>query len=113
MRYLFDLRSTPEDTTQKMLNALEPGTLVKIHRHPLCSSTIIVLRGSVKQNIYDNKGILIQSKILKPNSFELPIYEIPQNIWHNLECLEMNTIIFECKNGKYIPETDTVFFDKK
>lgn len=94
-----------------MLNALEPGTVLEIHRHPTSSTTIVVLRGSIKHNIYDDAGMLKEkSIILKADAKELPIYEISRNIWHNLECLETGTVIFESKYVKYIPETDAEFF---
>ena len=113
LRHSLDLRNSPEDNSQRMLNALEPGTVLYIHRHPASSTTVIVLRGCIKQNIYDDAGSLIQSEILKPTDKQLAIFEIPQNAWHILECMESGTVIFEGKDGKYIPETDTVFFDKK
>ena len=113
LRHSLDLRNSPEDNTQRMLNALEPGTVLHIHRHPASSTTIIVLRGCIKQNIYDDSGTLIQSEILKPLDKQLAIFEIPQNTWHNLECLESGTVIFEGKDGKYDPETDAEFFEQR
>ena len=113
LRYSLDLRNSPEDNTQRILNALEPGTVLKIHRHSASSTTVIVLRGCIKQNIYDDAGILMQSEILRPTNKQLAIFEVPQNVWHNLECLESGTIIFEGKDGKYNPETDADFFESK
>ena len=113
LRHGYDLRNSPEDNSQRMLNALEPGTILDIHRHPASATTLIVLRGSIKQNIYNDAGELIESVILKADPNELPIYQIPQNTWHNLECLESGTVIFESKSGKYIPEADAEFFEKK
>lgn len=113
LRQSFDLRNSPEDNSQRILNALEPGTILNIHRHPASSTTVIVLRGCIKQNIYDDVGTLIQSEILKPTDKQLAIFEIPQNTWHNLECLESDTVIFECKDGKYNPQKDADFFEKK
>ena len=113
LRYSLDLRNSPEDNTQRMLNALEPGTMLHIHKHPNSSTTVIVLTGSIKQNIYNDDGVLIQSEILKPTDKQLAIFEIPQNAWHNLECLESGTIILEGKDGKYDPETDAEFFEQK
>lgn len=92
-----------------MLNALEPDTVLEIHRHPTSITTIVVLRGSIKQDTYDDAGVLTESIILKAEVKEFPIYDIPRNIWHNLECLETGTVIFESKYVKYIPETDAEF----
>lgn len=110
LRQSLDLRNSPEDNSQRILNALEPGTALDIHKHPASSTTIIVLRGSIKQNIYDDTGILIQSEILKSTSEQLAIFQVPKNVWHNLDCLESGTVIFEGKDGKYNPENDAVFF---
>ena len=111
LRHSLDLRNSPEDNTQRMLNALEPGTVLHIHRHSASSTIVIVLRGCIKLNIYDDTGTLIQSEILKPTDNLLAFFEIPQNAWHNLECLESGTVIFEGKDVKYNPKTDTEFFD--
>lgn len=113
LRYSYDLRNSDEDNSQRMLIALEPGTVLEIHKHPTSSTTIVVLRGSIKHNIYDDAGMLKESIILRADAKELPIYEIPRNIWHNLECLETGTVIFESKYVKYIPETDAEFFITK
>lgn len=113
LRHSLDLRNSPEDNTQRMLNAHEPGTVIHIHRHPASSTTVIVLRGCIKQNIYDDAGTLIQSEILKPTEKQLAIFEIPRNAWHNLECMETGTVIFEGKDGKYNPEIDAEFFEQK
>ena len=57
LRHLCDLRTTPNDTSQRILNALEPGTIFAIHKHPLSSTTIIVLRGAIRHFIYNDKGL--------------------------------------------------------
>lgn len=111
LRQHFDLRNSEEDTTQRILNAVEPGTVLKVHKHPNSSTLIMVLRGSVKQNIYDDNGNLTKSVVLSPS--EVIGYTIEANEWHNLESLESGTIIYEQKSGKYDPLTDAVFFDKK
>ena len=110
LRQFFDLRDSEDDTCQRMLNALEPGTIIKIHKHPLSSALTIVLRGSVSINIYDDNGNVIKQTIL---SREDSIgYTVLENEWHNLVCLEPNTIIYEQKSGKYNPETDAVFLNR-
>ena len=113
LRYSYDLRNSEEDNSQRMLNALEPETVLNIHRHPASATDVIVLRGSIKQNIYDDDGAIIESVVLKAAPHGLPIYQIPQNAWHNLECLESGTVIFESKYVKYDPDTDAEFFEKK
>ena len=109
LRMNYDLRTSLADQSQRMLNALEPGTQLPIHRHVTTSETIVLLRGSIKEMFYDNKGTLTESVILKAGT-EPSAMNIPQGVWHNLECLEPGTILFEAKDGAFEPrrEEDTL-----
>ena len=102
LRINFDLRNSDQDQSQRMLNALHPGTILPIHRHPSTSETIIVIQGSVTQKFYDEDGKLTKSYILKAGSNHV-IVHIPAGMWHNLDCLEEDTVIFEAKDGAYQP----------
>lgn len=101
LRVNFDLRNSPEDGSQRMLNALEPGTVLPIHRHRKSSEIMVVIKGSVKDTFYNESGEMTSTWILK--SGENSIIEIPVGQWHSLECLESGTIIYESKDGKYEP----------
>lgn len=101
LRVNFDLRNSPEDGSQRMLNALEPGTVLPIHRHRKSSEIMVVIKGSVKEIFYNESGEMTSTWILK--SGENSIIEIPVGQWHSLECLESGTIIYESKDGKYEP----------
>lgn len=101
LRVNFDLRNSPEDGSQRMLNALEPGTVLPIHRHRKSSEIMVVIKGSVKETFYNESGEMTSTWILK--SGENSIIEIPVGQWHGLECLESGTIIYESKDGKYEP----------
>ena len=101
LRVNFDLRNSPEDGSQRMLNALEPGTVLPIHRHRKSSEIMVVIKGSVKETFYNESGEMTSTWILK--SAENSIIEIPVGQWHSLECLESGTIIYESKDGKYEP----------
>ena len=101
LRVNFDLRNSPEDGSQRMLNALEPGTVLPIHRHRKSSEIMVVIKGSVKEIFYNESGEMTSTWILK--SGENSIIEIPVGQWHRLECLESGTIIYESKDGKYEP----------
>ena len=101
LRVNFDLRNSPEDGSQRMLNALEPGTVLPIHRHRKSSEIMVVIKGSVKETFYNKSGEMTSTWILK--SGENSIIEIPVGQWHSLECLESGTIIYESKDGKYEP----------
>lgn len=101
LRVNFDLRNSPEDGSQRMLNALEPGTVLPIHRHRKSSEIMVVIKGSVKETFYNESCEMTSTWILK--SGENSIIEIPVGQWHSLECLESGTIIYESKDGKYEP----------
>lgn len=105
LRTQLDLRNSPADQSQRMLNAMEPGTKVPIHRHPTTNETVILLRGSVKELLYDNEGNLTEEVVLKAGS-EPNAMSIPSGIWHGLECLEEGTILFEAKDGPFAPRKE-------
>lgn len=105
LRTAFDLRTTPNDQSQRMLNAMEPGTEIPIHRHTNTSEINVLLRGSVREMMYDDRGNLTESVILKAGCEPCTI-SIPAGVWHKLECLEKGTIMFEAKDGAYEPRRE-------
>lgn len=102
LRFSFDLRNTDKDNSQRILNALQPGTILPIHRHPFTAETIIMIRGCVCQKFYNEKGEETDTFVLKAGG-DCSVLQIPAGQFHSLECLEPNTIIFEAKDGSYIP----------
>lgn len=102
LRMAMDLRNSPEDQSQRMLNAMEPGTVMPIHRHRGSSETVVVIRGSVKWLFYDVVGNETESVTLDANG---PVRMIvaEKDRWHSLECLESGTVLFEAKDGPYAP----------
>lgn len=102
LRQAYDLRNSTNDQSQRMLNALEHGTVLPIHRHCTTSEITSVVRGRVRQNMYDDNGILIESFDASADDFP-NFYVTPCGVWHNAECLESGTIIFEAKDGIYKP----------
>lgn len=102
LRMNFDLRNAPDDQSQRMLNALEPGTVMPIHRHRGSSETVVVLRGKVKWLYYDENGKVTDTFIVAPGS-DLCGLSVPKGQWHSLQCLESGTVIFETKDGTYAP----------
>ena len=109
LRMNLDLRTSPDDQSQRMLNAMEPATQVPIHRHPTTSETVIMLRGSVREIFYDNQGNVTADFILRAGT-EPSAMNIPAGVWHSLECLEPGTVLFEAKDGAFEPrrEEDTM-----
>ena len=102
LRQNYDLRNSAEDNSQRMLNALEVGTVMPIHRHMHSSETMIVIKGRLKEFFYDEKGNITGEWVCAPNSNCIGL-NIPAGQWHNLECLESGTILFEAKDGKWEP----------
>ena len=102
LRTCFDLRNTEKDHSQRMLNALQPGTILPIHRHPSTAETLIMVRGSVCQKFYNEKGEVTDTFVLKAGG-ECSALQIPAGQFHSLECLEPDTVIFEAKDGSYMP----------
>lgn len=102
LRKNYDLRNSENDLSQRMLNAIEPGTVMPIHRHPNTSTTVIIIRGKMRQNFYDDNGILTESVILDAEG-DTRAVQIEQGRWHNLESLQSGTIIFEAKDGQWEP----------
>ena len=102
LRMNFDLHNSPNDQSQRMLNALEPGTVMPIHRHRHSSETVVVLRGKVKWVYYNDQKEVTNTFIVAPGS-DLVGLSVPMGQWHSLECLETGTVIFESKDGPYEP----------
>lgn len=105
LRMNYDLRDSVTDGSQKMLNALEPGTLLPIHRHCGFSEVVVLLRGKAVQYIYDDKGN-VTDKIHMAAGSDCPGMVVESGVWHRIESLETGTIIVESKNGAYIPISD-------
>ena len=102
MRMNYDLRSSENEESQRMLNAIEPGTKIPVHRHRKTNEVVVILRGKAKQIIYDNEGRILKTYIITPNG-EMTGLSIPVGTWHTIESLMSGTIIMECKGGRYEP----------
>ena len=99
----YDLRNSAEDKSQRMLNAIEPGTVMPIHRHQKTSETIACLRGRFVIEFYDElERICSESIELSPNG-EVVAINVPAGQWHSLRCLEPNTVLLESKDGPWEP----------
>ena len=108
LRMNYDLRNSAEDGSQRMLNAIEPGSVVPIHRHRDSSETVVILRGRIVEEFYDavqGASSKVQEIELSPNG-EVVAVNIPAGQWHTLRSLVSGTVIMEMKNGKYEPLTD-------
>lgn len=104
-----DLRNSESDSSQRMLNALEPGTPLAIHRHTKSSETVVCLRGHLQEIFYNDKGEVTAVIDLAPDS-DCVALNIPIGQWHTVKVIESGTVIMEVKDGKYEPikEEDTL-----
>ena len=100
LRANLDLRNTSEDLSQRMLNALEPGTVMPIHRHLGSSETCVCIRGHFEEYFYDENGNRTETIDMMPGGVVL---NIEKGQWHSLKCLESETILLEAKDGAYAP----------
>ena len=100
LRMNLDLRNSPEDQSQRMLNAIEPGTVMPIHRHHASSETVICIRGHFEEYLYNENGVLIETIDMRPGG---AFVNVPAGQWHNLKSLESGTVLFEAKDGPYAP----------
>lgn len=102
LRQAFNLHTTPEGGSQRILNAGEPRTVPPIHRHRGSTDTIVILRGKVVQHYYNEKGNKTASYELAPNTNQVAM-SVPVSQWHSLESHEEGSVILECKNGASEP----------
>lgn len=99
LRQNFDLRTSANDNSQRMLNALLPGTVVPIHRHPQSTENVFLLCGKIVEVICDENGNEIERIHLDPTVGNYGCV-VPQGAWHTVEVLEPS-VIYESKDGKY------------
>lgn len=105
LRMNYNFHQSLEDKCHRFLNAVEPGTKVPIHRHPTKDESFVILRGKVRSTTYNDDGSVIESVVL---SQEDGVYgvDILKGVWHKLESLEPNSVIFECKEGPFVPHEE-------
>ena len=106
LRMNFDLRNSAEDMSQRMLNAIEPGSPLPIHRHQKTSETVVVLRGHLREIFYDDLERRVEEVIDLKAGGPVVALNIPVGQWHTVEVLESGTVIMEVKDGPYEPIQD-------
>ena len=106
LRMNLDLRNSSEDNSQRMLNAIEPGSPLPIHRHQQTSETVVCLRGRRVEEFYDElERRCVEAIELSPGGPCMAL-SIPAGQWHTVRSLESGTVILEMKDGKYEPISD-------
>ena len=102
LRMNYDLRNSPEDKSQRMLNAIEPDSQLPVHRHRKSSETVVCLRGHLRELFYNDNGEVTEVIDLMPNS-DCVAVNIPIGQGHTVQSLESGTVILEVKDGAYEP----------
>ena len=106
LRMNLDLRNSDTDGSQRMLNAIEPGSILPIHRHQKTSETMVCLSGKLRVEYYDElERICTESFVIEPGGVNVAV-NIPMGQWHTVHALESGTCILEMKNGAYEPILD-------
>ena len=100
LRMNLDLRNSPADKSQRMLNAIDPGTVLPIHRHRSSTETVVCIRGHFEEYFYDASGVRTTVIDMVPGG---NVLNIPVGQWHNLKSLESGTVLLEVKDGAYEP----------
>lgn len=102
LRKAFDMRTSIADNSQRMLNAIEPGTNLPIHRHRNSSESCIVIRGCAEEIFYDDEGNITENVKMQSDSDCVGV-NIEKGRWHKIVSLKPGTVIFEAKDGAYEP----------
>ena len=91
-----------KDKCHRMLNVVGSGTVVPIHRHPTKDESFVILRGKVRVTTHNDDGSIIEEVVLSQESGCYGV-DIPKGVWHMVESLELGSVIFECKEGPFVP----------
>lgn len=112
LRMNYNFHHSLDELCHRMLNAVEPGTDVPIHRHPTKDESFVILRGKVRVTTHSDDGSIMDDVVLCQ---EEGIYgvDIPKNVWHKLEAIEPGSVIFECKQGPFVPHEEEGILEVK
>ena len=113
LRMNYNFHQSLDELCHRFLNAVEPGTEVPIHQHPTKDETFVILRGKVRMTTHRDDGSIIESVVLCAEEGQYGV-NIPKGVWHTIDCLEENSVIFECKQGPFVEhEVDGILNVKK
>ena len=100
LRY-YNFHQSLEDKYHRMLNAVEPGTVVAIHRRVAKDESFVILRGKVRVTTHNDDGSIIEDVVLSQESGCYGV-DVSKNVWHMVEALELGSVIVECKEGPFV-----------
>lgn len=102
LRMNYNFHQSLDEKCHRFLNAVEPGTIVPIHRHPTKDESFVLLRGRVRVTTHNDDGSIKDSVVLNPKEGLYGV-DIPKGVWHKVESLESGSVFFECKEGPFVP----------
>ena len=113
LRKNYNFHNSMDEKCHRFLNAVEPGTEVPIHKHPTKDETFVILRGKVRVTTHRDDGSIIEDVVLCAEEGRYGV-NIPKGVWHTIEAIEPDSVIFECKEGPFVPhEKDGILNVKK
>ena len=101
LRMNYNFHQSLDEKCHRFLNAVEPGTEVPIHKHPTKDETFVILRGKVRVTTHNDYGSIIEDYVLCPEEGRYGV-NIPKGIWHTIEAMKPDSVIFECKEGPFV-----------
>lgn len=102
LRMNYNLNQSLDEKCHRFLNAVEPETEMPIHRHPTKDESFVIFRGKVRVTTHNDNGSIIEDIVQFPKEGKYGV-NIPKGVWHTIEAMEPNSVIFECKEGPFIP----------
>ena len=102
LRMNYNFHQSLDELCHRFLNAVEPGTEVPIHKHPTKDETFVILRGKVRVTTHRDDGSITEDVVLCAEEGRYGV-NIPKGVWHTIECMEPDSVIFECKEGPFVP----------
>ena len=101
LRMNYNFHQSLDEKCHRFLNAVEPGTEVPIHKHPTKDETFVILRGKVRVTTHNDDGSILEDVVLCSKEGRYGV-NIPKGVWHTIEAMESNSVIFECKEGPFV-----------
>ena len=101
LRMNYNFHQSLDDKCHRFLNAVEPGTKIEIHRYPTKNESFVILRGKLRVTTHRDDGSVIEDVVLCADEGRYGV-NIPKGVWHTIDCLEEDSVIFECKEGPFV-----------
>ena len=112
LRMNYNFHQSLDEKCHRFLNAVEPGTEVPIHKHPTKDETFVILCGKVRVTTHRDDGSIIEDVVLCADEGRYGV-NIPKGVWHTIEAMEPDSVIFECKEGPFVEHEEEGILEVK